>query len=127
MTETLTIPDLRAEEAELIASIKKLSKEDTPFDYYNKLYDVRIKLLGMYHQRLPNNTSLDNFKSRQEKYDFFAQQHQYFLKYLETLNGHPVFYDMNKQFDLYKIQTDIINVKKSIKFIESQLDLIKLK
>ena len=127
MSETITIPDLRAEEAELVVTIKKLTKEDSRGDYYNKLYDVRIKLLGMYHQRLPKNISLDNFKSKQEKYDFFAQQHQYFLKYLETLNGHPVFYDTNKQFDMQKIQTDILNVKKSITFIEKQLDLIKLK
>jgi hypothetical protein len=127
MSEKLTIPDLRAEEAELVVTIKKLKKEDSPFDYYNKLYDVRIKLLGMYHQRLPKDIILDNFKSKEEEYDFFAQQHQYFKKYLDTLNGHPVFYESNTLFDMQKIQNDILNVKNSITFIEKQLDLIKLK
>ncbi len=127
MSEKITIPDLRAEEAELVVTIKKLTKEDSTIDYYNKLYNVRIKLLEMYHQRLPKDIILDNFKSKKEEYDFFAQQHQYFTKYLETLNGHPVFYDISKQFDLYKIQNDINNVKNSITFIENKLKIINQK
>lgn len=118
---SITIPDLRVEEAELIASIKKLKKEDDQLQYYTKLYIVRTKLLEIYHQKLPKNKTLDNFESKQESYDFYSLQQQYFNKYLETLNNHPVFYDKHNLYDLHKIQSDILNVKKSLIFIEEQL------
>jgi hypothetical protein len=138
-----TIPDLRAEEAELVVTIKKLKKDDTHLNdtkifnnvlhYYNKLFVVRVKLLGMYNEKIPKNVVIDNFKSKEEEYEFFMLQHQYFAKYLQTINNHPIFFQFNQNMpkktseEKEKLYDNIIsdrnNIIKSLHFIENKLNI----
>lgn len=146
MSASLTIPDLRATEAELVVTIKKLTKDDAHYndsntfnsvlDYYIKLYKLRVKLLGMYHEQIPKNAVIDNFKSKEEEYEFYMLQHQYFSKYLQTLNNHPIFYEFNPRMpkksteennQMYdRLISDRNNIIKSLNFVEKKLKNLKM-
>ncbi len=137
------IPELRAEEAELVVTIKKLKKDNAHFNdtkifndvlnYYNKLFMIRVKLLGLYHEKIPTNVVIDNFKSKEEEYEFFMLQHQYFAKYLQTINNHPIFFQFNPNMptktskETEKLYDNIIsdrnNIIKSLNFIEHKLNI----
>jgi hypothetical protein len=143
MSEPVTIPDLRAEEAELVVTIKKLKKNDEHYNdsnkfndvlnYYVKLYTLRVKLLGMYHEQIPANAVIDNFKSKEEEYEFFMLQHQYFAKYLQTINNHPIFFQFNPKMpqkttdereQMYeRLIYDRNNIIKSLNFVEKKLNI----
>lgn len=147
MSESLTIPDLRAAEAELVVTIKKLKKNDEHYNdsnkfndvlnYYIKLYKLRVKLLGMYNEQIPKNAVIDNFKSKEEEYEFYMLQHQYFAKYLQTINNHPIFYQFNTSMpkkiteETEKIYNNIIsdrnNINASLNFVEKKLKIINKK
>ena len=140
---SVTIPDLRAAEAELVVTIKKLKKNDEYYNdsnkcndilnYYIKLYKLRVKLLGMYNEQIPKNAVIDNFKSKEEEYEFYMLQHQYFAKYLQTINNHPMFFEFNPKMpqksteerdQLYdRLISDRNNIIKSLNFVEKKLNI----
>jgi hypothetical protein len=139
MSESVTIPDLRAAEAELVVTIKKLKKNDEYYNdsnkcndilnYYIKLYKLRVKLLRMYNEQIPKNAVIDNFKSKEEEYEFYMLQHQYFAKYLQTINNHPIFFQFNpksteesdKMYE--RLISDKNNIIKSLNFVEKKLNI----
>jgi hypothetical protein len=140
---SLTIPDLRATEAELVVTIKKLKKNDEYYNdsnkcndilnHYIKLYTLRVKLLGMYHEIIPKNAVIDNFKSKEEEYEFYMLQHQYFAKYLQTINNHPMFFEFNPKMpqksteerdQMYdRLISDRNNIINSLNFVEKKLNI----
>jgi hypothetical protein len=127
----IRIPELRVEEAELLASINKLNKyKPINFDELNKkyhieLFGVRSKLLAIYYSKLPIIPNPEISFHPNIEYQIYEAYLNYLTRYRDMFNKHPVFYNLSSEDDINKIILEINQLGEKIDSINMHLTKLK--
>jgi hypothetical protein len=133
MTDNKTIPDLRVEEAEVLAIINKLKRDEinnfleVNEYYHTKLFQIRTKLLEKYFEHLPSIPDHNGQLFPKQEYEIYESHRNYLLRYLEMLNKHPLFYTVGKTTETRKVSLEIMNINEKIKNINNYLNILSSK